>query len=657
MAKRICGLLAAALLIGQAQVVRAGPLQDQYNSAQAAFDAGRMGEARSGFAALLPQLDANPKAAAQAAVVRSRLGAAHLALGDDEVAAALLTRAVATLPEGSDEWQDALIDLGHAAEEGIDYPAAAGVYRQLLLRPDVQPLRRLAATSGMVRALMFSDPATARRYADDALGQAVALHDKSAKDTVAALQMLRGRIELNDGKPGAAYIWLKRALESAGGLGVRVNLTDVRVRGDLAMATFLDHHPEEARRYLAYTGAGQLPEQGLEFGADMPLPACAPVGPVARDDMAVVEFTIADDGRVTNVNTVYATRTGGPELAFARAVRNWSWRPDAVAKLPLFWRQAVRMELRCVSRGPGRNADWSLGPAVLAWLAEHAPEPMPVALRGEAAALPMLRAELARRTAAFGAQSPQLLPVLFRIATNEAVTGAERAATDRAGMALATATGAPADFGLLFRIDLAELDLKPKTGIAALIALLKAFDAEGVGQTRAAAVAAVHLGTYAAWADQPAMMDSAYRRILAMPMTTVADGDPLRQTARLQLASLAAAAANVDAAHALLAETGLTADQCSAFPIEPAIAANGIGSSAFPREALEWHFEGNVRIAYDLDPAGKPQGVRIVTATPPLVFNDASKDAAQHLRYRPIYREGAAIACADMEKGIRYRIR
>ena len=647
----------AALAIGFAAPATAASLQDQYNVAQTAFDAGKMEAARTGFAAILPRLDANPKSAATAAVVRARLGAATLALGEQEAAIVLLTRGAAGLVAGSEQWQQTMLDLAHADEIVIDYDGAATVYRKLLAAPSLVPAIRLSATVGMVRVLTFSDPVAARTYADQAIEQGKAIAPGKRTDILAQLQTLRGRIDLNDGNPREARKWFEKAFASAGGLTTMMNVSDVRVRGDLALAAYLSGDAESARKYLAYTGAGQLPEQGFELGADMPLPACAPAGPVLRDDMAVVEFSLAPDGRVGNVMPIYVSRRGGSELAFARAVRTWSWRPAAAKALPPFWRQAVRMELRCANQGPGDGSLWGLGADVTGWLAEHAPEPLPEALRGEAAALPVLRTELARRTSVFGARSPQLLPVLIAIGGNDVVENEESISADIAGIEIATANAAPRDLVLYFRMGQAIHTTHKRTRaevLPALEALQKAFDAEGNGQTRGAALVANYIAYYAG-IGQDAKVTEAYRRILAMPLTVVPNGDPLRQTARLQIASVEAAASRIDAARELLAQTGLTADQCSAFPITPVQTGRARGLD-FPKEALQWSFEGTVRVAYDLDVTGKPVNVRTVTASPPLVFDAATEAAARTLRYKPIFRDGATIGCADLQQAVRYQI-
>lgn len=642
----------------------AATLQEQYVAAQTAFDEGRMAEARSGFAAVLPRLDANPKMKQQAAVVRARMGAAASALGEPETAAALIGTALATLDPKSPDGVNALLDLGRVQEQAIDFDAAARSYRAVIAASTTGDGAWLGATIGAARVLTFSDPEAARGYADAVLRVgATALAEKSQRDTYAQLLALRGRIDLNAKKPKEARVWLDKALIAAGGLGSRVNAADVRIRGDLGLAAFFAGDMEATRKYLAYTGAGQLPEQGFELGADMPLPSCAPVGIVARDDMAVVEFQIADDGRVTGAAPVYAT-TPTAALEFARAVRGWSWRPEAAAKLPLFWRQTVRLELRCANRGPDAGDRIAVGADSAAWLERQGPIiDLPVA---EAAALPGLRAELARRTSADGANSPRLVPVQLALVSNSVRTADEAAQAIANARRIAEANDAPAELPIYLRLRQAEIgaELSAKRGrnndqekgsIRAIEALLAELDREGHGATRGAALVAARLASWAGGAGDAARQAAAYRRIVATPAAALPDGDPLRQVARLGLASSEAAAKRIDSARALLAETGLTAEQCSAFPVPPVLTSTGAGSGDFPQEALRWGFEGIVRVAYDIDTAGHTVGVRTVVASPPLVFNEATERLARGIRYKPVFRDGATVACADMQKGVRFR--
>jgi len=129
------------------------------------------------------------------------------------------------------------------------------------------------------------------------------------------------------------------------------------------------HQDEKTRKYLAYAGAGHLPNEDWFHGADTDPPVCGPE--IAPEDSAVVEFAITDDGRTAGVAPVWASRPGQTGIAFARAVREWRWRPDAVAKLNSFWRESIRIELRCATRPPPLALEEPFEAATRRWLASR----------------------------------------------------------------------------------------------------------------------------------------------------------------------------------------------------------------------------------------------------------------------------------------------
>lgn len=642
----------------------AGPLQLDYDKAQAAFNAGEMAQARAGFAAILPRLDASPKAAASAAVVRARLGAATNAMADHEAAVTLLEAALRVLPPASEEAAAARVDLAWARELSIDLDGAARDYRAILAGEPAGSTWAKVATVGLARSLMFSDPAAAIGFADRALAGGPAKVDpKRPDDGYAQLLALRGRIELNAGRPAAARLWLNQALAAAGGLGSKVNAADIRIRGDLALASFLAGDMAETRRFLANTGANTLYDQGFRLGADLPLPSCAPVGTVSRSDMAVIEFGIADDGRVLRVSPVYATSAAAAQ-EFGRAVRGWSWTAAGAKQVPAFWRLTMRIEIRCSNEPPYKDVAVDLGPDLQAWIAAHAQEPMSAAPMSEAAALPALQAERERRSKQFGAQSIELLPVLLAIADSEVSTLTQALVANREALAIAVATGAPADLITYLEARTAVPEEKEWRSwtraqslyVARLEAIAAKLVAEGRGGSRGAAIVALRIARAHQTSRDPGKEAAALRAVIAVPTTALPDGDLMRQRALLRLASLEAAASRPAEAQALVAATGLSPEQCSLVANPPELLSAKAGSDLFPREAMEWGFEGVTRLSYDVDSSGVPVAPRVVIASPPFVFNESAIRAAKAWRYRPAAVGGQAISCADAKQTISFAI-
>ncbi|MGK3871062.1 hypothetical protein ABI004_14930, partial [Enterococcus faecium] len=81
----------------------------------------------------------------------------------------------------------------------------------------------------------------------------------------------------------------------------RIDVRDVSVRSDAAIAYLLGGNETEARRYVAMTGAGATSIGLIDPGVAMVPPDCGGEAGLKPDDMAVVEFSIADDGTAQGV--------------------------------------------------------------------------------------------------------------------------------------------------------------------------------------------------------------------------------------------------------------------------------------------------------------------------------------------------------------------
>ena len=328
------GIVAAGLMVCVSSNAVAASLQEEFNAAQTAVEKGDFPKAVAGFEKVLAQLPDDPKNRT-VAVIRSRLGSARLALFDYEGAIEVLEQALPGLSDASsgDDRQNTLYDLGKAREALLDYDAARQAFTTLVseleanntAKPKDLALYRIA----LARVSLFDDPDFARRQLDLALPVVESALDEK-NDVRAEVYTLRGRAELMAGKLPDANSWFEKALAAAGGLGTKVTLSDVRIRGDLALAAQLVGNDYKVRKYLAYTGAGRMGQKNPLNGSDMPLPACGDATGLKPDDAAVIEFAIGDDGQVVFVQPIYATRTGPMALEFARAVARWSWMPEGL---------------------------------------------------------------------------------------------------------------------------------------------------------------------------------------------------------------------------------------------------------------------------------------------------------------------------------------
>ncbi|MFZ4689383.1 MAG: energy transducer TonB [Polymorphobacter sp.] len=661
-------------------VLAATTIQQDFDAAQVLLDAGKTAEARTAFTALLSRFSPTSQGKA-ASLVRARLGNALLASGEAEQAEPILFAALAglkgTTPQDIEERGVALYDLGRARELLGALDSAAEAYREAIASGafTAASLNDIGARAALARAVIWSNPDESRTLLDALLALPPETFGKS-RDQRALLQTLRGRVELNANNPAEAKRWFTMAARTAGGAETQsVSLADVRIRGDLALANFKLGNMGEVQKYIAFSGAGALVSEGLTSAADTPLPACAPASGLASDAVVVVEFAIGVDGRVSGVTPIYASRGSagaaatarddGPEVLFPQAVRRWFWRPVDVARLDTFWRQAVRVELRCFTqRSGGDPVQRSINGDLARWAAAAGVNGVFGIAGNDAATLPQIRAELARREAANGAISPQLIAPLNLLANNNAAPTAERTGAAKRATALLVAAGAPAAVVVRSRLD--EIDLA--SGVAgtrdgralvardALLPLLAEQEAAGTGETRHAMFTRLRLAeahdNLRATAASRMLLD----RIIAAPESLLPGDDPIRTAALLHLSNQAAAAKDVAAAASALSATGLSAEQCSLIDIRPQAVNASIGSNAFPDEARRWSTGGFARVGYDITADGKPINLRTIVASPPFIFGPSTEKAVARFQYRPVFRPGNTIGCTGTTQSVHYRI-
>ncbi|MEG8041264.1 hypothetical protein QP166_18695 [Sphingomonas sp. LR60] len=260
---------------------------------------------------------------------------------------------------------DAQMALGRRAQRDFDYAAAASAYVDAAAQ--LKDAARIPALLRVAQVTMFDHDGRALAATDEALRLASA--SELGKKDLAAVQTIRARVLLNDGRAKDAYALLKDSLAKQGGLTSRVGASDIATRSDLAIAALKNKDRDNARMYLAYTGAGRVQNTPFTTSASMAPPSCGDGG-LTPEDEAIVEFTLEEDGHVSGVAPIYTNGGREKAIAFARAVADWSWRPEDARKIPALFRYTTRVELRCVTadRAPALTAP--LGEIATAWLAE-----------------------------------------------------------------------------------------------------------------------------------------------------------------------------------------------------------------------------------------------------------------------------------------------
>jgi len=653
-------LLAAGSAMAESPPARpaapAASLQSQFDSATAAHDAGRYDEAVRGFEAL-EKLPGVQRSALVLGTIRLRKGIDLARMERLEEGESTLRLGLKGVPSDRPELRRdrflAEMELGNLAIAHLDYAAATEEFKRALdLADDVA--NRTSALVALGCSTMFDPGDAAIRYADQALAIVAAQVDSPKKTNIANLQTLRARAMLNHGLSIEAYALLKKAVTNQGGLDLKVGAAEIVTRSDLAIAALLSGKRDDARHYLAYTGAGRIERAPFQTAVHMLPPPCGGPANLQPDDVAVVEFSIRADGSVGRVTPVYASTNGQAAFEFARAVTGWSWRSEQVAKIPELFRLITRVELRCSTSAQRPPIGQALAASLDKWLlASHAPPAAEGA--SDAARFAPLKAELARRQATGGGISA--IPVLLALGRETVATPDDRQMWLTQARDLAIRAGAPLPALMSIETQLAaEVPLWRKSGAVTYRSQLRTLlDQPGV------AADAVVANTLKLLIAEPIVRAQAPSDASVLLRQVIDDDrlgrtNPLRIGALVRLAALQAEAGDIASAAATYQQSGLSSQQCALIDAKPALLHMGLDSGDYPTAALEMGFEGWVRLEYDIEADGRTAAQRAIIAYPPFVFRDAAVGVAKNFTYTKSYRPDGATACGGEQQNLNFRI-
>jgi tetratricopeptide (TPR) repeat protein len=629
-------------------------LQQRFDQASTQAAEGQCQQAIPAFEAIeaLPSFREN---SLPAAMISVRKGQCLIRTGRPDEGETAIRKGLPVLQKQPDAFKqdmaDALIALGDAALTRWDYAGARQTYEQAAAltgatHPAVMNVKLALATA-------FEGGEAPLRYIDAAIKAAETLPNVPSS-RLAEYHGLRGRILLNQGRNAEAYEALKQALKLTGKLDLSVSLADVVLRGDLAVAAKLNGDTENARKYLAYTGAGRIQESPFTQALSMEAPVCGAETGLRPDDFAVVDFGINDDGTVFAARTAYTRGKADVAAQFAQAISAWTWDPKTIEKIPSFYRAAPRVEIRCTTQG------------------QQVPELLtPLMNRFSAWAGPLLnlgnvqnKAELQLKLDANSDRKqgiPDQIASLALRATLLPASRARRYQLVREALTLA-ANGAAIPVEALNTLKVAEMDIRrkrdretriPKVSGDDMLALLKdpkfAEDALAADTIRLLA-AEPRSATNTRPGNATALFGEVARD------TRLPDRHPLRQAAQLRLANAAARQGDLASAQRYFAATGLTEEQCAYLGVTPALKRSGLNSTDFPDEALAYGFEGWVRLEFDIANDGNPASIRPLIAYPPLIFSEAAARSAKKQRYETSFRPEGSQACSAEHRTFVYRI-
>ena len=541
--------------------------------------------------------------------------------------------------------------LGEVGEAALDYASAATAYRHAVaLAPS--PAYKLKMLRGLIATDIFVDPA---RVGDE-LGQAkTILAATDADDGVAAIfDQLRSEWRLNQGDFRGARAAADDAVDALGGLTSKTDLYDVAARSDYAIAALLAGDDDAAREYMAMTGAGRLPKGDFDAGVQMKVPDCGGEEGLRPKDVAVVQFSVGDDGTVVESTPIYASGGGEAALAFAQAARQWSWTPKQVERMPPFFRYRARVELRCSTAFERPSVgDW-LDSALGAWLAEQGVSLPPIATGSDAAVLPAQRAQLASAEAA-GATALALVPPLAALVTNSVVGREETNALARRAVAILAAHHAPPTALLAMQRFVWESETPEGWSAEEYDRAVSPALSQPVYAGDAETRAAIRLML----ADRIRRKEEDRARTMLRQVAddaALAANHPLKVGALVRLASLEVGEGNPTAAQAAFERSGLDARQCALVDSAPRLLDAGASSRDFPFEAQRWGFEGWTQVQFDIDADGHVLNERAIVSYPPFVFTKAGKSVIGGARYEKSFRPDGGLGCGGQNNRIKFRI-
>lgn len=651
-------LAAATPAPAPAATPAAASSQAAFNAASEALDAGNYQEAVNGFAAIRerPAVRRSPIAYG---TLLMRMGRGLTVLNRDDEAEKALREGLALVPSDHPELRNdrflAEQTLGSIALRRFDNAGATEHFKASLALAD-EPAARSRALISLARATMFDPGTEALSYIDQAIGIAgtPAKPTKEERASLAVMQTVRARVLLNQGRFVEAHDTLKKAVAFQGGLDLSVSINEVITRSDLAIAALLAGREEDARKYLAYTGAGRLEKSPFDTAVAMQPPPCGGAANLQPEDVAVVEFAIQPDGTVLSPMPIYSSAKGPAASEFARAVADWSWKPEDAARIPEFFRLVTRVELRCSTSSERPAADTLLVDILNQWLI-GAGAKAPAASGVPAADLVRLKAELAERRRS--GPSIQLIQLLLGLGGNPAAPMDERIAWMTEARDVAIADRAPLGPQIMVEIRLAEIRAADRgysanyfrTGLRALLAR------PGVSDDPIVAGTLKLLTSDPRWRSRsPADASAMLGEIAGDPRLD--SRHPLKIGALIRLAALQAEGGDRVAAAESFRKTGVSAQQCALLDAKPALLHTNAGSEDFPKEAMRWGFEGWVRTEYDITADGRTASQRAIVAYPPFVFRKAAVDLVRGLRYSRSYRPDDTAGCGGAQENVRFSI-
>jgi tetratricopeptide (TPR) repeat protein len=628
-------------------------IQSLFDAGSAAMRDGNWQQSLETYKQLESMLLAKTPNSKSLAIVRLRIGQSLYALGRHAEAEPLIQSALAALPANNSSFDaDRYVSfsaLGAIRARNFDYADALRQHRSALAIA-VGPVEKLNSYDRLVQLGIFVDP-DAVLVDIDAAQALIAQHPEANKEWTAKFRYLRGRTLMNMGRLPEARAELDRAIKELGGLtSLKINLLDTAARSDAAIAALLANDRPTAQRYLAYAGASDQAQEGFRIGRSMDVPQCGGKNGPKPEDVAVVELNILPNGAVGNAYPIYYSGVRSAAVEFAKAVSQWSWTPEELERVPIFYRALARIELRCTNAFNRPSVLDQLGGAARDWLSTIGATDFQFPGDSDATRLVANRTEIVRQESRSGRDSKDLIYPYAYLALNSVALPDERKSAAQRAYELAVLHGAPARarayMGLLSWFPLegssnGKIDSPFQKAIqSALSDPAFTRDAVAVAALRLSAFDALNIkarGVAGAALIRPVADDPSLPEV-----------DPFKVGARTRLANLLYNQGQVDEARQQLSQSGLSEQQCALVDAKPALKSGRLSAADYPNGAYTYGFGGWATVEFDIGADGRTVNQRPIVAWPPFVLGEAIADGVKRFKYEQSYRPGGSLGCSSM---------
>jgi len=584
-------------------------------------------------------------------VVRARKSFVLMRLSRVEEAASAASLALETMPAGDSSLTEdryyATLNVAYGRQRALDYAGAVDAFRAAVgLAPD--STAKLSALQALVETGIFVDTTAAEADLQSLI--ALAASQQLDEKTRATIKTLEAELRLNQGRFDEARKAAGSAVGLLGGLSNSVSLAGVRARSDYAIAALLLGDKDKAREYMAYTGAGRFPKGRLDVGDDNYVPTCGGDLGLKPNDSAVIAFNLDTNGNVVWTQPVYAAGGGAAGLAFARAVRDWSFKPSNIADIPAFFRYEIRIEMRCSTTFIRPQASEMATQALVSWFKAQGLTADVDTKVSSAQALIQAQKKLSALEGSGETEGPRVAFAAFNVTSSPLMGWSEgRALAIKARAALNSLPVPPL---ALLAIDLRIWRPADWAKRSAYIAAMQKAVSEAPysGDPQARALLRLLIAD-AARAQQSAVAATALNAVLAD--TQLGANDPLRVGAAVRLASLHQASGRIKDAESAFAAAGIAPDQCALLDAPP---KQRYTSGQFPNEALFYGFEGWTKVEFDIDANGKVLNQRAIISYPPFVFSEGSVDFMAKTVFEKTYRPDGGLGCGGQWQRLLFSI-